>query len=535
MLPSLQRRAGWVAALSLVSALAALRAAERTWPEMTRPFWQDECKHNYAILDASSLTDMLARIGYMSQPALDHALKRVVWFPLLGHQERGLRLPSFAYYLALLMSVVWLTAGILRRRGHPPAYALFGALLAGLWLTTKPDEPWYGCEARHYALVSLLSCWWFHLTMVADRPSRAGRWLVSLAFANTHFFALPLIAAASLLDAVSAWRGRNRLGGMIVLGGALAIAVVTIAVNHAAWRELTSRPPGGAVPWLAGLLDGGRVWWSYTRYVRLPVTAVAVWAGLLLVAKRRDAGRLLLFVLVFLPLFLISLRLRSDYPFSSRYLTPFFGGAFVTLLLAFDRGRVLLAGLTKRFRLSPKAGRAAGWAAVAALVVLFKVGPAVHDLVRLRGALGMIPENGSPTFHMYEAIKRADVPVLVISENCWNDLTHRLYFRFIGTPFGREVRLLRQSTCAGGASDVRVEAARCLADCPRGLVVLDQTDTGDHACGGLPASPPGGGLRVEQAPDGECAWFVRGARTASDIRRAARAVGFRSLRWWYAP
>ena len=319
-----------------------------------------------------------------------------------------------------------------------------------------------------------------------------------------------------------------------VLAGALAITVVTIGVNHAAWRELTGNPPGARIAWGQGILDAGRIWWGYVRYVRLPVAAFVVWAGLLLVARRRDAGRLLLFALVFLPLFLLALRVRSDYLFSSRYYTPFFGGAFVTLVLALDRSRAFVVWLTGKMRLLPAAGRAAGWVAVAALVVMFKAGPACRDIVRWRGQVAVGSQNGSPTFHMYEAIKREDVPVLVISELCWNDVTHRLYLGFIGAPFRREVRLVRARGCPGGGPEVRAEIGRFLSDYPRGLVVLDQTDTGEKVCGALPASPLGGGVRVTQAPDGLCAWFIRGARTAADIRRAARAVEFRSLAWWYA-
>jgi hypothetical protein len=280
-------------------------------------------------------------------------------------------------------------------------------------------------------------------------------------------------------------------------------------------------------------VDGLRVWWGYVRYVRLPVAAAAVWAALVFAAGRRDVRRLLLFALVFLPAFLVALRIRSDYAFADRYYTPFFGGAFLTLLLVLDLGRTWFTVFLRRLRPGRAAALAAGWAAVAVLLVVFKAGPACRDVVRNRAAFAGIHENGSPTFVMYDAIKRQGLPVLVVSENCWSELTHRLYFRFIGIPFPGPVRLVRQSTCVGGGPDPRGGIARFLAEFPRGLVVLDQTDTGDDTCGRTPESHLGGGLRVERSPGGLCAWFIRGARSAADVRRVARLVEFRSLAWWY--
>ncbi len=501
---------------------------------MDRPFWQDESRHNVAILEAKTLIELASKTAHMSQPILEYAARWGFWFPIFGHQERGLRLPNFVVYLVLVISGVCLAGRFLDGRGHPRSYALLGSVLVAVWLSAKPDESWSGCVARHYSLVSLLSLWWFHLAMLAERSSPGLRWGVSLAFANTHFFALPLIGAASFLDAVTAWRERDRRGVAVVLVGAVAIAVVTIAINYSAWQELTGNPPDGRVAWRAGLLDGARTWWGFVEYAHLPVSAVVVWAGLLLVAGRRDVARLLLFVLVLLPLFLVALRIRSHYPFAPRYFTPFFGAAFATLVLMLDQGRLAFVGWLRRYRFSPAGGRVAGWAVVATMIAVFNVVPACRDLVRLRGAFTDLPENFSPTFRMYEAIKREDVPVLVFSDPCWNDVTPPLYLRFIGKPFKRELRQTRADGCPGGTTDIRAEMARFLSDHPRGLVVLDNTESGQADCGHPPAQPLGGGLRVTQAPDGLCAWFIRGGRNAADIRRAARAVEFRSLAWWYA-
>lgn len=155
----LERRLFWWTAITLISLLAALRATERIWPSMTRPFWQDECRHNVAIIEASSPLDTFSRTADMSQPILEYLVRQLVWFPAFGHQERGLRLPNFVYFLALVIAGVFLSASVLRGRKHPLSYALLGAILAGVWKSSKPDEAWAGSVARHYSLVSLLSLW----------------------------------------------------------------------------------------------------------------------------------------------------------------------------------------------------------------------------------------------------------------------------------------------------------------------------------------------------------------------------------------
>lgn len=296
---------------------------------------------------------------------------------------------------------------------------------------------------------------------------------------------------------------------------------------------LTGAPPGEKQPLLAGLLDGCRTWWGFVRYVHLPVIAAVIWAGLLVAAKRRDAGRLLVFVLVVIPLFLVALRIKSQYPFAGRYYTPFFGAAFITLVLALDQGRLLLENMLRRVRLRDNGRRIIRWTAVVALIAMFNVGPACRDLVRRRGALARLPENSSPTFVMYEAIKEISRPTLIISECCWNDVSHRLFLLHIGKPFKKELRMIRAGGCQGSSTDIEFEVGRFLTDNPSGLIVLDQTESIDNICGSAPKKPLGGRLAIQKVPGGLCAWNVQGARKSSDVLRAAQSVDFRSLRWWH--
>jgi len=284
---------GWVAPLAGISVFVVAHAVYNSWKWLVRPFWGDEAMHNCSILASSSLPDLVARIGFMSQPLLDHVLRKYFWFPIFGFQELGLRLPSIAYFWMLLVAGVLITAWFLKKNGHPSRFALFAALLVGLWMTNKPSESWYAYEARHYSLVSLLSLCWFSLAMLGSRPTPVLWWTVTVLFANVHFFALPVIAFVGVLDSWEAYREKGRRAGLLVLAGIAAVGAVTILVNLGAWRELTGHPPGARPEVLAGLKDAVLTFIAYIKYLGFPqkrLLVVLVWAGLLLAARRRDAG-----------------------------------------------------------------------------------------------------------------------------------------------------------------------------------------------------------------------------------------------------
>ena len=59
-----------------------------------RGFFVDEGYQSNAILASKNLKELTDRTNIHFAPYLDFLLRRQVWYPLFGHQELGLRLPS---------------------------------------------------------------------------------------------------------------------------------------------------------------------------------------------------------------------------------------------------------------------------------------------------------------------------------------------------------------------------------------------------------------------------------------------------------
>ena len=63
----------------IVLFIIIIRALEIRLPSITRSFWEDEIHHNYLILWADNLYQLLKHIGAQSQPFLDYFLRKIVW------------------------------------------------------------------------------------------------------------------------------------------------------------------------------------------------------------------------------------------------------------------------------------------------------------------------------------------------------------------------------------------------------------------------------------------------------------------------
>jgi len=532
-LPASRRRAGYFGiALAGLSIFFVVHEHVLFGGWATRPFWQDESMHGLAVIETRSFPDLLRYGSGSFQPVLDYFLRKYVWSPIFGHQERGQRLPSYFYYLAMLIGGIFLSARTLKREGHPEAFAVFGAFLIGLWMVHKPIETWHAYEARHYSFVAMMSLFWFWLSFASATRYSAWWWLASLAFANTHFFAIPMIAALGTYDAAGWLRKRDWRMALAVFAGISAVCAATVAVNIQGWNAILHNPPGAHSDFWGGIRRGLVAWWEYNRYLSIRgVQVVAIWAALLFALGRRDVRRFLFLVLVCLPLFLIFMSAKSSMPFHARYYTPFFGAGFVTLVMGLDLGRRLALRAYARVGLQSGTARLANYALLAMLFVAFKAGPAIVNMAGNYWDVRTWPVNGSPTYRLYEVIKSHGPSVLLVSENDCNIYSHKLYLNHIGAPFRGEVHMAFTHGKDSNA-DIRGDISRFLRDHPGALIVLDQTNC-SMTCRTLTAFTLPGGARVWKAPDDSCAWFVAGARTLADVRVAARRVGFRSLAWWY--
>ncbi len=511
--------------LAAVGAALALRALELRLPAMTRPFWEDEVHHNDSILGSRSLLDLREHVGPQNQPLLEYALRKLVWFRLFGHQERALRLPNLVASVCTPLAAFLLAFRLLERAGEPPLAALLGASLAGLWLTGQPAEVYLGAEARHYSLVSLFSVLWCSLLVFGGGVGRLPFLAASLAFANTHFFAVPLGLAGLGLRALSASRPRHLQVAIWCAVDMLALVFLTRAVNAPAWFWLTHLTPGGHSLRLAeGMTGGLMVWRDYGAYLGFPVAAAVLWLGLAATGVRDRAARTTAFLgLIFLPACFVAMRMRSTYPFGDRYFTPFLGLGFVTLLLAFRHGRAAALRISR----GALNGRAAAGLATVALLAGFGAPGHLAALVPDALALRPVPRNFSPYFRIAGELKARGAPLLVIHNHCWADDIYRMYLTRIGRPFRGDFTVTDSLDCLTPGPQVRELLGRTLADSPRTLIILADLERAWPTGPTRPRGPWRASVRRVDEP--VSAWIIRGARDVSEVRQIARAVGYTSI------
>src|SRR5262249_50235853 len=158
-------------------------------------------------------------------------------------------------------------------------------------------------------------------------------------------------------------------------------------------------------------------WLGFWSYLAVPGGVIVVLAGLLLVCRERAVRRLLLVLLLVLPGFFCYVRLRSTYPFSDRYYSPFFGLGWVAFVWS-------IAAAGKAVRLAWDHGRVAQWLrpALAGAAVAGLLG--YVGLVNWRHAdlLALPSRNFSPYHRIYRELKVAQGPVFVLYGpcSCWD-------------------------------------------------------------------------------------------------------------------
>lgn len=520
----------------LLGALLLVRALELRMPGMSRPFWEDEIHHNAPILSTGTVGELLDHRDFrmMCQPLLDSVLRQQLWFPLLGVDERALRVPALAYGVAqvLLVYAFAIVAFASRLRLVYAAWLAFGATI---WIVDNPTQIHDSAEARQYTLVGLASMLWCGLLFLhGGRP----RWLFAFAtllFANAHFFSLPVIAGGYAMKLAGELRRRAVRPVVFDVLVLLAVVVATLVWNVGPLETLLERTPtqaGMSVP-LDRALDASiasaafDLWRDYDVFLALPVSAWIAWVGMLALCAHRREARWLPFlsaVLVVLPAFFVYVRLRSDYPFKPAYFTPFLGFGLVTLLAVADLALEFWESLARR--ISPRARSALAGAALVAPALVMGVPAFAQGLSAERGALARVERNFSPWYAAYREVGREHKPVFVLHSHCWTSDVPRTYLNRLVPPSNVFRGAADSKGCRPDAAVTRIMLLRFLAEygSTGGFVLLDERES---SCQGRAASPidfPGSVERLSSVD--LCMWKVRGARSLRDLRVAAAAVGF---------
>ncbi|MGK5089194.1 hypothetical protein WDW86_16710 [Bdellovibrionota bacterium FG-2] len=524
---------------AIISALLLLltRALELRLPQITRGFWEDEAHHNYPVFASTDLWDLRAKLWSQFQPMLDFFLRKYFWFPLFGHDELSLRIPSLFFSLVTIIAAYCITLRHFRRPGLSPWIAVAFAFFAGAWITQHGVEVGYSAEARHYSLVSLVSLLWCSVALLIPRASERVLALASLLFANTHFFSLPLIIGAYGLRALDSIRMKqwNKLIRLITV--LACICVATRYLNEPAFTALMNKPPSGAqVSWTPRLfLDvanaGWGLWQEFISYLGLPVhryiLGITLFIGLFVFDRKRITHLLILLCLV-TPAFFIYCRARSSYGFGSRYFSPFFGLGFAVFVLSLES---LVGGLTRAAQslnkclpetlsaLMPLTLSFGLFALVASMAASM-----ARDTWASRDRIRTIPRNFSFYYLAYQEIRATGLPVFLLHDHCWANDIPSLYFEFIGGAYSHPFFIRDAVGCNFTSAQTRKDLQSFLKTYPTGLIVLDQKrqDCSQAKPLQIRSQLNVGRLRSVK----ECVWTLRNATSLDGVFEVAQAAKF---------
>jgi hypothetical protein len=460
MMDSGQRRAlTWLARaallvlpLLLVAGALVLRLKGFSW-ESNHEI-SEEIRHAQGALNGLKIRDVFRTMYGQAQPALDYLLRKLFWFPLLGVDERSIRMVSLVYGLAAVLAAYWLSFRYLALR-LPALVAGFLAFAIGASIAAGPDFLFLSVYGRHYTFVILLSVLWYGAYFLRGAFSRPGFHWLSLIFLNVHFFAafpIFLIYAAESLYLLRRTQYRDLLR---LVGIGLAILIFTVMVNLKAVKVLVFAPPAPVSTMdISGVLANSFL--TYLRFWRadigIPVLLLA--AGLASLAWHRRW--FLLGQVVLLPLLVfIFLSVKSTYGIEPRYLAVFWGLPLIFLAVAVRDSyeSVSRTGLHRGPGLS-RAGRGL----LAIVLLAFLGGPKVVSAALNFSAYRTPPRNFTEVFHLYDRMKKAsNAPILLLYDDCYTGQVPQIYLGFI-EPEYRYGHMIEDTKGCGGYSFSQVHA-----------------------------------------------------------------------------
>jgi hypothetical protein len=453
----------------------------------------------------------------------------------LGSQELGIRLPALiASLLAILASIGVVVWGFLKNeRSH--WQAAIAAIAVGVWHAGYAQDIGASGFARHYALTGCLSIVWTGLFLFGE-PERAWKRLalVSLLFANTHFFSLAMIGTGYAFLAVEHLTRSERRAAWREIAVFVAIVLITAAINWPALSALLSNPveprhlSTGVV--LQALGETRVLVERSLAFLDLPVMPTVLWLLLVLAgglvqvlppAQVAKAGSL---ALVVLPGLFFLGSLRSGHHIEDRYFMLFLGLAPTLLGL----GALAIVRLAQKAiaALMREAAPRLAWAALLPLAAYLVAGSI--RLASLPGSLGA-PELPSRRAAIIEALKRESRPVFLLSSPCWTNAVVRLYWRSIGTPEPPDrLHIANQrgyEGCVVGGFDpgslAEQELKAFLERAPNGMVVLYQ----HHLPCFQPRFAPPARL-ITDTTHSSCLTILQDVASVEQARAAATSVGY---------
>ena len=501
-----------------------------------RPLGFDEAFHSGAALDSPDIASLRRAVVPQFQPLLDHFLRRFFWAPLLGTQELGIRLPAMiASLLAILASILVVAWGVWRS-GRSHVEAAIAALAVGVWHAGFGQDIGAASFARHYALTECMSVVWTGLFVFGKRERSWKRLaLVSLLFANTHFFSLAMIGTGYALLAIEHLVASRRRAAAREAGVFVAILLLTAAVNWPALSALLRNPVepravGGAGAVLTALGETRVLVERFLAFLDLPVLPAVLWLLLVLAGglgralPRTQVVRVGALACVAIPGLFFLGSLRSGYHIEDRYFMPFLGLA--PLLLAM--GAVILLHLVQEALVRTMRKKATLLANAAVLPIAGFLAVAGIQLAIRPGSLRS-PELPTRRSALIDAVKRESRPVFLLASPCWTTEVVKLYWRSVGVRAPEDhLQIANQrgyEACVVGGLAPGSQAERELKDFlrrePNGIIALYQ----HHVPCFRPRFEPPARL-ISDATDNTCLLILDGVTSLEQARAAAVSVGY---------
>ncbi len=329
----------WTLIVLAILSIFFIRALELRLPLLDKPYWEDEIHENHTLLSSISVSHLRQKTYFLMSPILSYLIKYKIWFTLFECHELGLRLPSLIYGMATICILFIFFVFWGKQQKYPVFLIALCTLIILMWITYNEVEIYYAAEARFYSFVSMVSLIWFGVYFLT-RPQYYTLALTSLVFANTHFFALPLILTAYMCEVIIAIKKRDGKSVIIHILTVCLIILMTVSINYYAWKFLFLRPPGKVSnTFLASIIPGfGLVKMYYTEYLSLPFSFpfYIIFLPLLPFIREERIQKLFFFIFLTLPTLFILYRMNSNYEYHLRYYSPYFGVGAVLLIYFLD-------------------------------------------------------------------------------------------------------------------------------------------------------------------------------------------------------
>lgn len=417
----------------LISAFGVANALN----QFQKSLHSDTTYHNLAAVNSKTPSEFFGGVGYSSQPILESLMRRFIFVPIFGDNERTVRIPDIFSWFLLTLLLPWLTFKALREEGtHENSLLLASTLLVSLWAASNQLLTENAVFGRHYEWCALISFLWF--AAYRQKEFFKSNWFhcLSILYLNSHFFAWPIVGSAYLYQAIvllNAKKKNRELATCFAL--AFIIFLISAIINWEGIFTLAIGDTFTGVPkssntsqgFLKTILSGislGRTFRSAFEINYAFILLAVVGSGIL---KRNN--KFLLSLGVLLASFIV-IKGSSGFAFAPRYIIPFFGMAWWIVV----EGVTVTLNLFSWFDEKNKPKVSKSWIKVSPLILasiflvwFYSLSPKRVFQTALKS--GIPKENFTAEFFEYEKIKKLDNPSLVIGGGGWPYLITLWYLR----------------------------------------------------------------------------------------------------------